>query len=34
VGNDQRQGARLGRTDVQEVDPLPVDRGRELVERI
>ena len=30
VGEDERQGVRLGRAHVEEVDVLPVDRGREL----
>ena len=34
VGDDQRQGVRFGGSDVQEVDPLSVDRGGELGERV
>ena len=34
VGHDQRQGVRLGGADVEEVDVLAVDLGRELGERV
>ena len=34
VGQDQRQGVRLGRLDVEEVNRLPVDDGGELREGV